>query len=72
MHKIAGLLFGDLQSRLEKQGIKLSVHPDVVDKVVREGYDRTLGARPLRRCIMLEVEDPLSDAILAGQVGLAL
>ena len=36
-------------------------------KLVKEGYDPVFGARPLRRVVTREVENPLSKRILAGE-----
>ena len=40
---------------------------DVKELLAKEGFDRNLGARPLRRAIQRLVEDPLSDALLHGE-----
>jgi ATP-dependent Clp protease ATP-binding subunit ClpC len=47
--------------------MKISVADEVKDLLAREGFDRTLGARPLRRAIQRLIEDPLSEALLFGK-----
>ena len=37
--------------------------------LAKRGFDPVLGARPLRRTIQREIEDPLSEKILFGEVG---
>src|SRR5205085_1775039 len=50
--------------QLEGQGLTLELTPASKDLLAQKGYDPTLGARPLRRAIQREVEDPLSERIL--------
>jgi len=50
--------------QLLSQGITLELTPASKDLLAQKGYDPTLGARPLRRAIQREVEDPLSERIL--------
>jgi ATP-dependent Clp protease ATP-binding subunit ClpC len=52
--------------RLEEHSIQLNATPEALDLLAEEGYDPEMGARPLRRIIQQKVEDPLSDALLAG------
>jgi ATP-dependent Clp protease ATP-binding subunit ClpC len=55
--------------RLESErGIGFGLHRSVVDHVLREEPDRSLGARPLRRAFERLVEGPIAAAILAGAV----
>lgn len=44
--------------------MKLEVTAEVKDYLAREGYDKLYGARPLRRVIQREIEDPLSETLL--------
>jgi ATP-dependent Clp protease ATP-binding subunit ClpC len=53
-----------VRGQLESQGINLELTPASKDLLAQKGYDPTLGARPLRRAIQREVEDPLSERIL--------
>jgi ATP-dependent Clp protease ATP-binding subunit ClpC len=61
---IVDLLLTQVAERIEGQGLKLVVSEDVKELLAREGFDRNLGARPLRRAIQRLVEDPLSEALL--------
>ena len=47
---------------------KTSVADNVYDYVAKVGFDPVFGARPLRRAIQNEIEDPLSKMILEGKL----
>jgi ATP-dependent Clp protease ATP-binding subunit ClpC len=65
--QIVDLLLGQVSERIAAQGLRLSVSEEVKELLARDGFDRTLGARPLRRAIQRLIEDPLSEALLHGQ-----
>jgi ATP-dependent Clp protease ATP-binding subunit ClpC len=46
--------------------VTLTATEAALDMLADQGYDPEMGARPLRRVIQQKVEDPLSDALLAG------
>jgi ATP-dependent Clp protease ATP-binding subunit ClpC len=69
MVQIVDLLLRRVSERVETQGIKLSVTDDARLFLAQEGFDRTLGARPLRRAIQRHIEDPLSEALILGKFG---
>ena len=63
--KIAILMINDLSGRLmEGTGIRLVVSPDLVDKIVKLGYQPEFGARPMRRAIQDEIESRVAKKIL--------
>ena len=66
LHQIVGLELHKVALRLEEHTIKLEATPEAVDRLAEDGYDPDMGARPLKRTIQQRVEDPLSDALLAG------
>lgn len=57
-----------LQSRLEKQNLKLQVTDAAKNLIVDGGYDVTFGARPLKRYIESNVETKVAKAILKGNM----
>lgn len=63
---IAELEVNKVADRLIEQAITLDVTPAAVKLIADLGYDPNMGARPLRRVIQQHIEEPLSDAILAG------
>lgn len=55
--------------RLESLGHRLEVDPSAVEFLIREGYHRTLGARPLRGCVERQLQDAVASEVLAGRCG---
>lgn len=68
LHQIVKLMVAQLRARVAEQGINLKVTPATIDVVATEGYDPAYGARPLRRALQDLIEDPLSTALLSGNV----
>lgn len=69
MEQIVTMLTRNLCARCEKQlSIELSVTPAVREYLVKKYTDLKMGARPLRRALQTQLEDPLAEEILAGNV----
>ncbi|HCE34185.1 MAG TPA: type VI secretion system ATPase TssH, partial [Clostridiales bacterium] len=66
--KIIDIMLTKLQSRLEKQNLKLQVTDAAKNLIVDGGYDVTFGARPLKRYIESNVETKVAKAILKGNM----
>lgn len=64
---IVDIILREVNDRLAEYELKLEATPAARDWLAESGYDPEFGARPLRRVIQTEVEDLLSDAVLAGQ-----
>jgi ATP-dependent Clp protease ATP-binding subunit ClpC len=64
--QIVGLMVKDVQERLRERGITFELTPAASEWLAREGFDPVFGARPLRRAIQRNLENPLSKGILAG------
>jgi ATP-dependent Clp protease ATP-binding subunit ClpC len=62
--QIVDLLMVRLQKQMEEHGLSLMLTEDAKDLLVEQGYDPTMGARPLRRAIQRLIEDPLADEVL--------
>jgi ATP-dependent Clp protease ATP-binding subunit ClpB len=58
---------GRLSGRLAERRLTLSVTPDAELWLARSGYDPDFGARPLRRVLQRQIEDPLALALLEGR-----
>jgi ATP-dependent Clp protease ATP-binding subunit ClpB len=56
-----------LRGRLAERRLSLEVSPDAEAWLVRTGYDPDYGARPLRRVLQRNIEDPLALALLEGR-----
>ncbi|MGB9430278.1 MAG: ATP-dependent chaperone ClpB [Gammaproteobacteria bacterium] len=67
---IAHIQVEQLQKRLAEREIGLEVTDAALDKLGRAGYDSVYGARPLKRAIQQQLENPLAQKILAGEFGL--
>lgn len=61
---IAELMLKELEERLAEQQITLNVTDNAKKYLAEKGYDKIYGARPLRRTILSEVEDPLAEKLL--------
>ncbi|MBP3492182.1 MAG: AAA family ATPase, partial [Clostridia bacterium] len=68
VYKIIDIMLKKLESRLEKQNLKLEVTQAAKDLIVDGGYDATFGARPLKRYIESNVETKVAKAILQGNM----
>jgi ATP-dependent Clp protease ATP-binding subunit ClpC len=62
---IVDLLMVRLQKQMAEHGISLVLTEEAKELLVEQGYDPTMGARPLRRAIQRLIEDPLADEVLA-------
>jgi ATP-dependent Clp protease ATP-binding subunit ClpB len=65
---IARIQLQDLQARLIERELTLEISDAFMDRLVSVGFDPVYGARPLRRAIQQELENPLAQHILAGDL----
>jgi ATP-dependent Clp protease ATP-binding subunit ClpB len=65
--RIVSIQLGGLRGRLSERRLSLSVTPAAEQWLARTGFDPDFGARPLRRVIQRQVEDPLAMALLEGR-----
>ena len=69
MKKIVGILCKELENRCkENLGVDLIIRDSAMDYIVEKGFDQKYGARPLKRKLQDEVEDRLSEEVIAGKV----
>ena len=66
VEQIAGRMVDLLVHRVANLGYRLEVHPGVVARLAQVGFDPVYGARPLRRAIQSQLEDPLAQRLLTG------
>ena len=66
INRIVDLMMDMVRSEVKERGITIELTEPAREHLGEKGYDPVLGARPLRRLIQTEVEDRLSDALLAG------
>ncbi len=68
MAKIVELELKKLEDRLAEKGMGLSLETSAVDFLIAKGWDEKYGARPLKRAVERELEDPLAEEILSGTI----
>ncbi len=68
LRSIVDVMIGELKDRLAEKRISIELSTYVKDFLIDKGYNPQYGARPLRRAIRRYIEDPLSEAILAGKI----
>jgi ATP-dependent Clp protease ATP-binding subunit ClpB len=66
---IARIQLRALEERLAKMDMALTVSSEALHKIAGAGYDPVYGARPLKRAIQQQIENPLSKLILSGEFG---
>jgi len=66
--QIVDLMIAKLDVRLKDKDMGMELTPAAKALLAKRGYDRVLGARPLRRTIQREIEDVLSEKILYGEL----
>jgi ATP-dependent Clp protease ATP-binding subunit ClpC len=64
IRKIVDLLLVRVKDQLAGQELELEVTDAAKDSIIEKGYDQAFGARPLRREIQNQIEDPLSERML--------
>ena len=67
LREIVGLLVKNVERRVAETGLSLEVTDAAITLLAREGYDPVFGARPLRRAIQRQLENPLARRILASE-----
>jgi ATP-dependent Clp protease ATP-binding subunit ClpB len=66
---IARIQLRSLEERLAKMEMTLDIDEEALQKIAEAGFDPVYGARPLKRAIQQQIENPLSKAILSGRFG---
>ena len=66
--QIAQIMIKQVQERLKEQKYIVEIDSSVLDDVLKQGFDKNFGARPLRRAIQTLVEDRISEEILEGNL----
>jgi ATP-dependent Clp protease ATP-binding subunit ClpB len=69
IEKIAGIQINRLARRMEQQEMLLEVSDAALAELAREGFDPVFGARPLKRSIQQQLENPIAKLILPGKFG---
>jgi len=67
IRKIADIQLQYLRDRLAERDLKIRFTDAALDELAEVGFDPVYGARPLKRAIQHEIENPLAQKILAGE-----
>ena len=65
--KIVKLQLADLRKRLADQQFTLEVDDAAIQVLVRDGYDPAYGARPVKRALQRDLENPIAKLIVSGK-----
>ncbi len=68
LNEIVHLELAKVEERLREKDMELVVTQPAIDLVIERGYNPEFGARPLRRAVERNFEDPLSERILSGEL----
>jgi ATP-dependent Clp protease ATP-binding subunit ClpB len=69
IREIARIQLRGLEKRLAERGIAIELSDDALALLGNVGFDPVYGARPLKRAIQAQIENPLAQRILAGEFG---
>jgi len=69
IESIARIQLKRLAERLERQEMRLEVSDAALTELARAGFDPVFGARPLKRAIQQQIENPVAKLILEGDFG---
>jgi ATP-dependent Clp protease ATP-binding subunit ClpB len=69
LREITGIQMGFLRARLRERDMDLVLSDGALDRLAEVGYDPVYGARPLKRVIQREIENPLAQKLLRGDFG---
>jgi ATP-dependent Clp protease ATP-binding subunit ClpC len=68
LYRVVDKMLDDVRARLGERQLTLELSDEARDWLVKNGYDETYGARPLRRLIQKEVENGLARRVLASEL----
>jgi len=68
IEQVVDKLVREIEAQLAEKQVRIDLTPEARAWLARKGYDPDYGARPLRRIMMKEIGDPLSDEILFGRL----
>ncbi|MFZ3386954.1 MAG: ATP-dependent Clp protease ATP-binding subunit [Candidatus Hydromicrobium sp.] len=68
VYNIMDLMMSRVQQQLELQGITIDLKKNAKELLLEKGYDSSMGARPMRRCIQNLIENPISEKLISGEI----
>jgi len=67
--KIVDIMLEDIKNQIKEKGMGFTITEEAKNYIIEKGFDAKYGARPLRRTIQREIEDPLANEILKNNFG---
>ncbi len=64
---IVDIMTGEIAEMAREQGIEIEVEDSAREVLIDKGFDKAMGARPLRRVVQREIEDKLAEMIIRGE-----
>lgn len=68
MGKIVDIELAKIEKRLVEQNLKIKLDDSAKEFLVEKGWDEKYGARPLKRALERELEDPMAEELLKGKI----
>jgi len=68
MVKIVEKFIVELKEQVKEKGVKIKINSDGINWLVKKGFDKKMGARPLQRVIDKEIKRPLAKSMLFGEL----
>jgi ATP-dependent Clp protease ATP-binding subunit ClpB len=68
LRQIVEIQLRALRARLSERGLTLEITESALDWLGNRGHDPAFGARPLKRLIQRELQDPLAMKLLSGEI----
>lgn len=68
MGKIVDIELAKIEKRLDEQKLKIKLDDSAKEFLVEKGWDEKYGARPLKRALERELEDPMAEELLKGKI----
>jgi ATP-dependent Clp protease ATP-binding subunit ClpB len=68
IRSIAKIQLLGLRQRLQEMGLKLEISGTALDMIADAGFDPVYGARPLKRAIQTQIENPLAETLLSDKL----
>ena len=68
LKQVTKIMLKQIEERLKEKKYYIEIDESIVDLIVKNGVDKTLGARPLRRAIQNNIENRISEEILDGTI----
>ncbi len=68
VESIVGLIVAQVTKRVAERGVAVEIAPEAMDWIIEKGYDPLFGARPLKRVVKRNIEEPLAEELLKATV----